>query len=84
MAHAPPRRRGLARDNATRVFFMCALDVVGGSFLGVPANLSDHNHSLGLRIAVEQLERIQEMSADDRVTADAIAVDCSDSARASW
>src|SRR5579862_5105287 len=44
---------------------------LGGGFFGVAANLANHDHGLGLRIAIEQVERVDEIRADNRIPADA-------------
>src|SRR5437868_12425423 len=70
MAHAPAGRRGLTRDKSNYRLLHMPLYVVGSGLLCVPANFPDHYYSLGLRIAVKQLERIQEICANDGIAAD--------------
>ena len=57
-----------------------SLHKVRGLFLGVAADFSDHDYGFGLGIAVEQVQRIDEIGADDGVTTDADGGGLSDAA----
>src|SRR6476659_336092 len=70
MAHASSRRRGLSRNAANYGLFHVHLDVFRSRLLGGTADLSDHHDGFGLRIAIEQLKRIQEVGPDNRIAAD--------------
>src|SRR5581483_4846876 len=71
VAHPSSRRRGLAGDESHHRLFHVRLDELRRSLFRVASNLSDHHHDLGLRIAVEQFERIHEIRSDDRIATDA-------------
>src|SRR5258708_28595074 len=47
------------------------LDVLGGAFLGVAADLADHHDDLGFGVLLERLDGVDMGGADDRVPADA-------------
>ena len=49
------------------------LDPRGGVFLGVAADLADHDHRFGGRVVREQRQRVDEARADQRIAADADA-----------
>ena len=69
----PMRRPGGAVCPATKPttgFFTLRLHVRRGGLLGVAADLADHDDRVRLRILVEQLQRVEEVRADDRVAAD--------------
>ena len=59
--------------NATIGFLKCVLDPGRGLFLGRPADLADHDHRIGLRIVLEELQRVDVGGADQRIAADADA-----------
>ena len=71
--HPLARRGGLPGDEADDGLLDVGLDVFGGFLLGVPADLPDHHESLGLRVLVEGLDRIEEVGPDHRVAPDAQA-----------
>src|SRR5690606_14237510 len=48
-------------------------DVLGRFLFGAAADLTDQDDALGLRIVLEQLQRVDEVGAVDRVAADADA-----------
>src|SRR5688572_2991228 len=73
MAHALARRRGHARDVGHHGPGHVAADEIGRGFLVRAADLAHHDDALGLRIAFEQLEHVDEVHAANRVTADAHA-----------
>src|ERR1700693_1201249 len=77
MAHAPARRRGAAGDEADYRLLTPLLGLVaqklGGLLLGGAADLADHDDRLGLRIAEEELEHVDEFGALHRIAADADA-----------
>ena len=54
----------------TTGFFILALYVLGRGFFGIAANFANHHYGFGLRIAIEQLQRVQEVGADDGIAAD--------------
>ena len=47
--------------NAATGFFMCAFTKRGGLLLGGAADLADHQDGLGLRVALEQLQAVDEV-----------------------
>ena len=72
----PMRRPGGAVWPAmkpTTGFLKCALIHRRGVLFGAAADLADHDHRLGLRVGREQLQRVDEGGADERVAADADA-----------
>ena len=71
VAHAASRRRGLAGDESDHRLLHVRLHVLRRGLFGVAADFADHDHGFGLRIVVEQLERVDEIRADDRIAADA-------------
>src|ERR1700674_3307583 len=75
MAHASSRRGGAARDEANHRLLAAALGLVaqklGGLLLGGAADLADHDDRLGLRIAEEEFEHVDEFGALHRIAADA-------------
>ena len=72
MTHAAAGRSGETGDEADHRFvFHVGLNPGTGIFLGVAADLTDHDHGLGFRISGEGLEAVDEVGAVDRVTADA-------------
>src|ERR1700730_5573334 len=71
MAHAAPRRSGLARDESDDGFLDLLLDISRGRLLGVAADLADHHDRFRVRVVVEYLDRIQESCADNRIATDA-------------
>src|SRR5271166_1354006 len=70
VSHAPPRRRGLARDKAHYRLLHVRLDVLRRCFFGAAADLADHDDGFRLRISVEQRNRVYEVCPDDRVATD--------------
>ena len=77
MAPACPIRRPggavLPGDKTDHRFLHVLLDIFGGFFFRGPADLAHHDHGMGIRIRVEQRERIDEVRADDRIAADSDA-----------
>ena len=77
MSHAPSGRGRASRDAARDRLFPACLrlvrDELGGFFLGRSADLADHDDRLGLRVAEQQIERVDMLGPLDRVTADADA-----------
>src|SRR5260370_32784830 len=73
MAHAAPRRSGLAGDEADYRLFHIDLDPLGGALFGVAADFADQNNGVRLWIIVEKLDGVEERRADDGVAADADA-----------
>src|SRR5689334_13809272 len=73
MAHPPPRRRGLARDEADDRLAEVIPDPGGRFFLGTASDLADHDHRVGLAILGEELQRVDVRGADERIAADADA-----------
>src|SRR5581483_5115822 len=53
---------------------------IGSRLLGVAADFPDHDHGIRLRIAIEQVERIDKVSANNRVAANADGRRLSDAA----
>src|SRR5690606_38682054 len=67
MAHAlAGRGRGTGDEADDRLLDVLG-DVLGAGFLGVAADLADHDDAFGLRVLVEQLEAVDEVQAVDRV-----------------
>ena len=75
-----PGGRGLAGDESDDRLFHVLLYKLGGGFFGVAADFADHDDGFGFGIAVEQVERIDERCADDRISADADGGRLSDAA----
>src|SRR5690606_29472918 len=73
VAHALAGRGRGAGDEADDRLLHVVLDVLGTGFLGVAADLADHDDAFGLRVFVEQLQAVDEVQAVDRVAADADA-----------
>ena len=71
VAHAASRRRGLPGDEADHRLLHSRLHKFRRGFFRVAADLADHDHRFGLRIAIEQVERIDKIRSDDRIAADA-------------
>src|SRR5690606_31783746 len=73
----PPRRRGAPGDEAGDGLLPPLLRLVGQELrrvlLGRAADLADHDDRLRLVVAQEELERVDELGALDRVAADADA-----------
>src|ERR1700722_9918513 len=81
MAHSASRRRGLTGDESHHRLLHSSLYVFGSSFFGVSADFPDHHHHFGLRVLVEQLERIQKICPDNRIAAYADCCGLTDVAR---
>ena len=47
-----------------------SLHKLRGSFFGIAADFANHDHRLGLGIAIEQVQRIHKIRPDDRIAAD--------------
>jgi len=70
VAHAASGRRGLSGDNRRPVLHVRA-NKLRGSLFCVAADFSDHDHGLSLRVAVEQIERVDKVRANYRISANA-------------
>ena len=70
MPHTTPRGGGLSRDEPDDRLVEIRLDPGGGVLLGVAAYFADHHHRFGRRILCEQLQRVDEAGADERIAAD--------------
>jgi len=71
VAHAAARRRGEAGDEADdRLLDTGLLEELGGFFLGSAPDLADHDNGLGLRVAQEEVEAIDEVGTVDRIATD--------------
>src|SRR5882672_8445181 len=73
MAHAPPGRRGLPRDEADHRLLDLGLDEGGGLLLGIAPDLADHHDRLGPGVVAKEPQGVRVVGADDRVAADADA-----------
>ena len=71
VTHPPPRRGGLAGDEADDGLGEGRLDVGRGLVLGRAADLADQDHGLGPGILLEELQELDVLEPDDRVAADA-------------
>ncbi len=71
VAHAPPRRRGLAGDESDDRLLDVRLDIGGSSFFRRAADFADQDDGLGLRVLIEQFERVDVGGADNGIAADA-------------
>jgi hypothetical protein len=79
----PMRRPGGAvcpAMNATIGLVTCARAKAGRFFLGGPADLADHDDGLRVRVVLEEPEHVDEVRADDRISADPDARGLSDAA----
>ena len=73
MAHAFAGRRGHAGDvRDDRLGDVLADEIRGGFFIGA-ADLADHDDAFGLRIALKELQHVDEVHAAHRIAADADA-----------
>ena len=79
MAHAPPRRRRGASDEAHHRLIRLAggeilpLQVFGGQDFGLPTNLANHDDGFGIGVGQEHLQHFDEIHALHRVAANANA-----------
>src|SRR6267143_1680577 len=73
VAHAFPRRRGNAGDEADDRFFHVVLRPARRDLLVRAADLAHHDHRLGLRVVVEHAQNVDVLQSVDRVAADADA-----------
>ena len=71
MAHAAAGRRGLSSDESDDWFFHVGFHEVSGEFLRIAADLANHHHCFRLGIAIEEIERVDEVRSDDGISADA-------------
>src|SRR5580700_6876140 len=71
MAHAPSRRRGLSGDKTDYRLLHVGLHKFSRGFFGVAADLANHDHGFGFGIAIEKVERVQKISSDNRIAANA-------------
>src|SRR5579864_2324739 len=71
MAHTASRRSGLPRDEAHNRLLHVLLHELGSEFFGVTADFTDHDDSFCFRIAVEEIESVDKIGADDGIAADA-------------
>jgi len=76
MAHAASGRCGLSRDEADNRLLHFRLHKFRRGFLGVRRDFTNHDHGFGFGVAIKQIERIQEIRSDNRIAANAMAVDC--------
>src|ERR1700691_1882908 len=70
MPHALAGGRGNTGDIGDHRFGHEAANMRGGRLLVTAADLADHDDPLGLRIALEQLDDVNEIHAADRIAAD--------------
>src|SRR5450755_174513 len=70
MTHPSSGRRGLSRDKTYHRLFHVRLDEIRRGFFGVAADFSDHDYGFGLRIAIEEIECVDKIRADDGIAAD--------------
>ena len=68
-----PGRRGLAGDERHHRLAHVALDELRRLLLVAAADLADQHDRLGVRVGLEQRQRVDEVGADHRVAADAEA-----------
>ena len=68
-----PGRRCLSGDEADDRLLHVRLDVLGRGLFRIAADFADHDDRFRVRIFVEELDRIDEGGADDRIAADADA-----------
>src|SRR5207253_8931383 len=73
MAHALAWRRRDARDEADHRFFHVGFDPPRACLLGIAADLTDHDHRIGVGVLVEHLHDIDMLQSVDRLAADAYA-----------
>src|SRR6267378_3359879 len=73
VAHAFPRRRGDAGDEADDRFFHVVLRPARRDLLVRAADLAHHDHRLGLRVFVEHAQNVEVLQSVDRIAADADA-----------
>src|SRR5690606_21452625 len=73
VTHALAGRRGDTGDVGHHRLAHVACDVRGCSLLVATADLADHHDALGLRVALEQLDHVDEVHAAHRIAADAHA-----------
>src|SRR5581483_4400529 len=69
MSHTASGRRGLSGDERDDWLLYVRLHILGRDFLGIAADLSDHDNGFGLGIFVEQLKGVDEVGSDDGVSA---------------
>src|SRR5271154_853378 len=69
VAHAAPRRGGLAGDERDDGLLEVAGDPARGLFLRHAADLADQHDGLGTRVVLERLQAVDEVRAVDRVAA---------------
>src|SRR3569623_429589 len=71
MAHALAGRRSDAGDEADHRLFHVVLDPVSGiGFVG-PADFTDHDDGIGLRVVIEHFHDVDVLQSVDRIAADA-------------
>ncbi len=74
MPHAAAGRRGPPRNKPDNRFLHVFLDVGGGLlFFRGPADFADHDDRVGLRVSIEELDRIDKPRPDYGIPADADA-----------
>ena len=77
MTHAATRGGGAAGDETgsgfTAALFGLVLQELGGFFLGIAADLADHDDRMGVGIAQEPFQHVDMLGPFDRVAADADA-----------
>src|SRR5262249_5448631 len=73
VAHALAGGGGAAGDEADDGLLHVRLNPCGGGFFIAAADLADHHDGLGLRVIIEEFEKIDVAGADDGIAADADA-----------
>ena len=73
MPHTPPGRCSQTGNKADHRFAHFFGHKCGGFFLCGAADFTDHHNPLGIRIFFKGLKAVDEVGADDRITADADA-----------
>src|SRR5664279_1109228 len=71
VAHAASGRRSLSGDKTHDRLLHVRLDKLRSDLFRVATDLADHDYGFGLGIAVEQIERVDKIRADNWVSADA-------------
>lgn len=72
VAHSSTGRRGDAGDEGDNrlVLGVVVLQELGGVLLSGPSDLTDHDDTVGLRVVEEDCERVDEVGACERISAD--------------
>ena len=80
VAHAASRRRGLSGDEANHRLLDMLFHILRRSLFRCAADFADQDDRLGLRILIEQLQRVDVRGPDDGIAADADRCRLSDAA----